>query len=168
MQVLSVDEARSWCAGHDFPIADYPHWSDPRLKRGISYATADRHSTSQALVRCVAGNAAAGETIVWISDWPLYHPDEMAVITRFRASADERRPLIDAPAHIFDDAEIDDCVGCFNLCDQYRWDALLFVPASGLIVFNSHDEIQYLMWLRESDNADLRAIVKRHGLAIVE
>jgi hypothetical protein len=134
----------------------------------VRYVTENKHTVSQALVRYLVGSATGGETIVWITDWPLYHPDEMAVMMRFRASAGENRPLIDAPAHIFDEAELDDCIGCFNLCDQYRWDALLFVPTTGLIAFNSHDEIQYLSSLRQQDSATFQVTVEHYGLTILD
>jgi hypothetical protein len=166
MHVVTNDEARRWCAEHGLPFDHLPHWTDTRIQDGVRFLTDRKQSVVEALIRHIVGYDAFDEGIVWITDWPLYKPDEMAVITRFRGSIGESRQLIDAPGHIFGAKETPDCIGCFNLCVQYFWDALLFVPTSGLLIFNSHDGFQYASSLSESGRAELQSIVTNYDLKL--
>lgn len=144
MKVLNNEEAMSWCSERGFAVKARPHYSDDRIGKGISFLTAAKQSSVAAFVRTFVNDADFDEATVWLTDWPFYQPDEMAVVMRLRASIDETRWLIDAPAHVFERQERDDCVGLFNLCVQYGWDAFLFIPRSQLLLYNSHDDIQYV------------------------
>ena len=106
------------------------------------------------------------EAIVWAVDWSSYKPDEMAVVQRFRLAAGEQRPLIDAPGHVFNNDEADDCVGLFNLFVQYVWDAFMFIPKSQLVFFTHHHEIQFVTALSEEGRAEVKAILSRHQLSL--
>lgn len=96
----------------------------------MSYSTASKQRVVEAFVRQVVHTFDFEEAVLWITDWPFYKADEMAVVDRYRASIDEKRSLIAAPCHVFGRNEVDDCVGLFNLVVQYFWDAL-FVRTEG-------------------------------------
>jgi hypothetical protein len=167
MQVLSPDHARDWCAIRGLTFAPSPRCTDARINNGIRFLTEGKQAVTKAVIRCIVGHYGFDEAIVWITDWPLYRPDEMAVVMRLRASVGELRRLIDAPAHLFGSEETADCIGLFNLCIQYYWDALLFVPASGLFVFNSHDGIQYVSSLSEPRRNEIKEMLVEFDLELL-
>lgn len=166
MHVITNDEARQWCESHGLAMGR-PSWFDPRIQCGIRFLTEGKQSIVEALVRNTVNNRRFDEAIVWILDWPLYREDEMAVVNRFRSSVGETRWLIDAPAHLFDANEMHDCIGLFNLCVQFFWDALLYIPASGLLAYNSHDGLQYVSSLAEADRNQLKAEIQAYDLTIL-
>ena len=167
MNIVTHEEARQWCAEHQLEI-DCPHWRDPRICNGVRFLTEGKQSIVEALIRNTVVNRPFGGALVWILDWPLYSPDEMAVVMRFRSSVSETRWLIDAPGHVFDADEVHDCTGLFNLCVQYFWDAFLYVPASGLLVFNSHDQLQYVSSTSDVDRDQLKTDIQRYDLTLVK
>ncbi len=61
-----------------------------------------------------------------------------------------------------------DCIGLFNLCVQYYWDAFLYVPASGLLVFNSHDQLQYVSSTFDVDRDQLKMDIQRYNLTLLK
>ena len=160
MNILTNDEAAIWCSDRGFNLDAPPHSNDGRINSGIRFATKSKQSVVEAFVRCVINSLEFDEALVWLTDWPLYKPDEMVVIQRFRASVGEERLLIDAPGHAFGPTEINDCVGFFNLCVQYYWDAFLFVPQAKLLVFNSHDEVQCMSSPSEQVVVEIATLIK--------
>jgi hypothetical protein len=165
MQTLTDEQAAKWCADRGFDLIErQPHWFDPRICNCLKFLTKQKYSVVDALVRYVVGSGEFDGAIVWATDWPFYSPDEMAVLDRLRSSIGEDRPLIESPAHFFDRQEVDDCVGLFNLCTHYYFDAFMHIPASGLLAYNSHDEIQYLTSLSATHQIELKAIAGRYDL----
>src|SRR5262245_12356448 len=120
MKIVTNEESRRWCKENGLEI-ERPHRRDPRICNGTRFLTEAKASIAEALVRNTIANRRFSRGLVWILDWPLYKPDEMAVVKRLRSSIGESRSLIDAPGHIFDAEEVDDCIGLFNLCVQYFW-----------------------------------------------
>jgi hypothetical protein len=167
MNIVTHEEARHWCGKHDLEL-DRPSWRDPRICNNVRFLTEGKQSIVEALIRNAVVYRQFEGALVWILDWPLYNPDEMAVIMRLRSSVGESRRLIDAPGHVFDANEVHDCTGLFNLCVQYFWDAFLYVPASGLLVFNSHDGLQYVSSTSDIDRDQLKADIKRYNLTVVK
>jgi hypothetical protein len=167
MNVVTEEESQQWCAKHELEV-DRPNWRDPRICNGVRFLTEGKQSIVEALIRNTVVNRQFEGALVWILDWPLYSPDEMAVVMRFRRSVGEVRWLIDAPGHVFEADEIHDCTGLFNLCVQYFWDAFLYVPASGLLVFNSHDGLQYISSTSDVDRDRLKTDLKRYNLTVVK
>lgn len=168
MQILTNDEAAKWCAERGFDLDKrQPHWSDRRICNCLKFLTEHKHPVVEALIRYIINSNEFDEAIVWVRDWPLYRPDEMAVLCRFRGPIGEHRPLIDSPAHDFNRNEVDDCVGLFNLCAHYYFDAFMYVPASGLLAYNSHDGIQYISSLSATHRNELKAIADNYDLVFL-
>jgi len=169
MKIFTNSEAATWCNDRGFQChaADAPHWRDPRINNCLQFVTRDKNHVAEAFIRGLIGSAEFDEAIVWLTDWPLYRPDEMAVIRRFRASIGEARDLIDAPAHVFDRQEADDCIGLFNLCIHYYFDAFMFVTNSNLIAYNSHDEVQYVSSLSNDEQQKIKTVVENYNLELL-
>jgi hypothetical protein len=170
MQILNNEEAAKWCTEHGFELINRrgPHWTDSRISNCLKFLTAHNHSVAEALTRHVVSDSAFDCAIVWLRDWPLYRPDEMAVLNRFRQSTGDERPVIDAPAHVFSADEVNDCVGLFNLCTHYYFDAFLYVPTCELLAYTSHDGIQYISALSATRRAELGTISSNYELQLLK
>lgn len=67
-----------------------------------------------------------GSALLYITDWPLYEPDEMAIVSALRLAHGERRPFLEAPGHVFESSERDLLIGMFSLTVFYHWTAHLY------------------------------------------
>jgi hypothetical protein len=166
MRIVTREESQQWCAEHGFPVdfslTPYRSW------QAVRFLTESKQCVVAAFVRAMLTYRPFNSAIVYVSDWPLYSKDEMATVDRFRASIGEQRALIDAPGHIFDERELHDCIGLFNLSVMFRWDAYLYVPASQLLLFNSHDELQYVTLLSGFDRTQLEKDLEPYDLTILK
>jgi hypothetical protein len=89
------------------------------------------------------------DALLWVKDWPLYKPDEMALVQALRRSHRENRPLIEAIGHWFPSGEREELTGWIFLMMSFCWDSYLFVnPFSGSMLQTSHAE---LVWFTTSD-----------------
>jgi hypothetical protein len=166
MRIVTREESQHWCAERGFDV-DFRQ-IDPRSWKAVRFLTERKQCIVAAFVRAMVAYRPFDGAIVYMIDWPLYSEDEMATVSRFRASIGEQRALIDAPGHIFDKNDLHDCVGLFNLSVMFRWDAYLYVPASQLLFFNSHDELQYVTMLSGFDRAQLEKDLEPYELTILK
>jgi hypothetical protein len=141
MTALPLEECKKWLAARGID-------HDPYSRSGgsgychVTGAFTDLHRAHAFIRNLMAhGLKPSGEVLLEINDWPLYNEDEMAVVQAFRASFGEARDLIDARGHMFGPAELNPCIGLFNLTVMYGWSAYLYVPDPPLTVFNWEGEI---------------------------
>lgn len=79
--------------------------------------------------------------LVWLDDWSVWPSGErMHIFERFRLSYGESRRLIDAPGHIFGQAEIEDALSFVTLAVLFLWDCYVLTPQGNKLLFFSHDE----------------------------
>ncbi len=87
-----------------------------------------------AAVRNLIGTCRVFETaLLQFTDWPLYQPDEMAIVTALRSAHGESRPLIETPGHLFPFSERDLLIGMFSLAICYQWTAYLYLEDATLL-----------------------------------
>ena len=98
------------------------------------------------------GNRLPG--LFWITAWGVWPSSEnMAVFDGYRKSLGEHRALWEAPAHIFDESELQQIECLLDLALYFYWDAFLF--NKGTLAFTtSHDEC---VSVHSSDEETLRA-----------
>lgn len=97
MQRLPTTECREWCAlrGYRWSDGDGPaHLPGGKLLLGVpAFSRAQME-----LARCVSDSLPCEESLLWVTDWPVYLPDEMLLFkTLFPAAAE----LIEAPGLLF-------------------------------------------------------------------
>jgi hypothetical protein len=79
--------------------------------------------------------------IVWFDDWSVWPSGHrMHVFERLRLSYGETRQLIDAPAHVFDQTEIEDAVSFVTIAALFLWDCYVVSPSASKLLYLSHDE----------------------------
>ena len=105
--------------------------------------------------------------LLWLTDWPFYQADEMALVSALRKSHGEHRMLIDAPGHVFAESERDELMGWVSLMMGFGWDGYLFAwPFRGSMFQTSHEDF---VWLLSSDVerfTEARRIIREHELEI--
>jgi hypothetical protein len=87
--------------------------------------------------------------LLWLTDWPFYKPEEMALIRALRRGGDSPRPLIDTPGHPFSCEEKDELVGWVFLMMNFGWDGFVFPhPFWGSMFQTSHEDF---VWITAAD-----------------
>jgi hypothetical protein len=82
--------------------------------------------------------------LLWFTDWGMWndHHERVAyrLLNLLRAAHDEKRPLIEAPGHLFDEAEVVDAQTMLTTAMVASWDVYM-IPSNGeFLVHNSHHE----------------------------
>jgi hypothetical protein len=94
--------------------------------------------------------------LFWVSDWPFYKPEEMAIALGLRRAHQEVRQFIEAPGHLFEFDECDELVGWVSLMMNFGWDGHLFAyPFRGNVFQTSHHDT---MWATTTDIQQFRAL----------
>jgi hypothetical protein len=148
MQFLSPVEWQAWCVARQVPLRE-AGWIRPDLRaNGNHIAKLEYPNDSGRKVvlarRLIPLIASEGESLVLVDDWAVFEScQHLPLFTRFREALGERRPLIEAPGHLVDPAEIDDAISIVAICLFYFWDCY-GISASGRDAFYiSHDEYCY-------------------------
>ncbi len=75
------------------------------IMSGLPQQASSLFAFSTALIEWLPPNI---ERAFYLSDWPLYTPEQMIVFNQLRSFCGESRHLIDAPAHLFDGRSLPD------------------------------------------------------------
>jgi len=89
------------------------------------------------IVECAESFAAA---LLHVTDWSLYTPDEMAIVSAIRKAEGDHRRLIETPGHTFGAAERDLLIGLLSLVTAYDWTAYLYFD-NGITLLSWEGEI---------------------------
>jgi len=105
--------------------------------------------------------------LFWLSDWPFYKPDEMAIISGLRSAHGEGRRLIDAPGHVFAFGERDELTGWVSLMMNFGWDGYLFTfPFRGSMFQTSHEDFVWVVTSDANQFTEARKQVRKYDLKI--
>ena len=140
MKMLSTQEAMAWCRTHGVTLAEYdlPDRSDADQKFAIPQ---DAGRRVYLVGRAMESFRDGSPFLVWFNDWGVWPSGQrMHVFERFRMSYGETRPLIDAPAQLFDAAEIEDGISFVTIAALFLWDCYVVNPGRTKLLFLSHDE----------------------------
>jgi len=105
--------------------------------------------------------------LFWLTDWPFYQADEMALISSLRRSHGEHRLLIEAPGHVFTGSERDELIGWISLVMCFGWDGYLFTsPFQGCMFQTSHEDFIWFLSADAKRFAEAQRIVREYELKI--
>jgi hypothetical protein len=167
VKALSREECSSWLAS--FGIAADPYYSaSGRSSPFDQFPIAQHAPSASAMFRCIVACAEPFESaLLHVIDWSLYEPDEMAVISDVRHAYDERRPLIEAPGHLFAGSERDILVGLLSLVTSYGWSAYLYFD-HGVTLLSWEGEIMDLWSIATSHYTAVREVLQHMGISSIE
>ena len=94
------------------------------------------------LARTVASNLETfDQCLLWVTLWGVWDSSEnWHLFDRFRETYGERRPIWDAPGHLFQKHEGADLTTFIQLGLSFGWDFYVVRAPSGNAAFFSHDE----------------------------
>ena len=149
MRAISRSEFKLWCNQHGFEVAErewLSYANQPRLSFTVKLQDAPYKVVAFARSCFGVDNESPFEgAMIWFRDWGIWNlVDEETfnqTIQLLRTDLGERRPLIDAPGHIFSSEEY---VAARILWTQpmvIGWDAILLPEGRDYFVFTSHDEV---------------------------
>lgn len=141
MHFLTVDEARSQCAGVvELGDHGYPHRPD----REPVYARAPLPELAQLTHFCRQLDQALqprDACLLWVTEWGVWESSENRhLYYRLRQSYRDQRLLKSAPAHLFLDYEAPDLVTFLQVGLICGWDMHLISYGGYARAFVSHDE----------------------------
>lgn len=134
MQCLTQPQCSEWLRQHQIIEEPYRKEEAHRAFR-LQFETPEKRGALSALVRRLFGTFGEfNGALVVFSDWPLYEPDEMAIITGLRRGHGDRRHLIDAPGHLFGKQEEAEAIGHCYLSILFGWSAYLYLPSGAVTI----------------------------------
>ena len=167
MKVLTDVQCQTWFATHGVKFLSDEHLSLPSegLVRHFPIPTQSR--TQLVLSHKLAQWLDFPESLLWMSVWTAYEPDEMELFLRFRRQYDsERHSLINARGHLFDqknDQEVDTMAEVVLFMMAFNWEGYLISSDLQCVIWMADEIIQTVVQDREKDLEMLKLFT---GLAI--
>ena len=149
MQCLAYNECADWCSRRDFPTRfkdGYISGPDPDLQSppfhlvGFTPPIDSGRKVwfSRFLYSLIEPSP---ELLIQLGDWAVWPSSQhMPLFTRFRQACGERRPLIEAPGHLFTPDEADDAVSIIGISLLFVWNCHILSASGRDAIFISHDE----------------------------
>jgi hypothetical protein len=79
--------------------------------------------------------------LVWFDDWSVWPSGQrMHIFDRLRMSYGENRRILDTPAQLFQQSEIEDAISIVIVAVLFLWDCYVLCPNQNRFLFFSHDE----------------------------
>jgi len=137
MKCLTGIECSDWLKSHSIIEAPY-NYNLAYVKS--NYTRFDPPKTSSHLIAFTrhffdwVGDFESA--LLQMTDWPLYKPDEMAIISAVRRSHEETRRLIEAPGHLFEKKEEAKLIAMFYLSIMFDWTSYLYFLPNRVTILN--------------------------------
>ncbi len=104
--------------------------------------------------------------LLQFTDWPLYQPDEMALIVSLRRSHGEQRWLIDAPGHLFAPTEMAEAIGHYYLASIFDWSVYLYMASGAGTVYFWEGDLIDVFGFDKSISQNIHELVKSYDLRV--
>jgi hypothetical protein len=166
MRSITPEECDRWTRDRGVKLAQsYSHFLGEPAAESLRFAIPKKASVqialSEALLEAIPGIA---QSLLWMTDWPLYREHEMALLMRIRAGYGETRSLIEAPGHILEEADRSILAGLIFLMQAFAWDSSYVTSDARTILFTSHHELMEVLTRDGEFAAQIREIGTKFGL----
>jgi len=141
-------EAQVWCEAKGIQVSDrillyFQHAG--RNCIGIEFEKSPPYGIpyiATCLLPCAENSSFRG-ALVWIREWGVWgeyvERVGLRVLEVLRLAHNERRSLLEAPAHLFEESELVDAQVCLTQALLIGFDAYVVPPVGDYFVFVSHD-----------------------------
>src|SRR5262245_36546685 len=143
MQFLTKEQCAAWALKEGFPFGEKPNYHDlEKVGHTIRFATQADSGYKVSLARTLWHSVAdRSERLVWMTEWGVWPSSEhMPLYTALRQAFGGKRPLIEAPGHLFQLGEDDNGLSFFITAALFLWDVYLLGAGGDFAAFLSHDE----------------------------
>ena len=159
MQFLTKEQCVAWVSKEGFDLGETPNYRDLE-KVGvhkIRFATPSDAGARVALARTLWNSLGArSEGLVWVTEWGVWPSSEhMPLYTALRRAFGDKRPLIEAPGHLFQLGEDDNGLSFFLVAALFFWDVYLLRAGGDSAAFLSHDEFCIVVSHDASEGAEM-------------
>ncbi|RPJ85913.1 MAG: hypothetical protein EHM18_08910 [Acidobacteria bacterium] len=143
MQCLTTTECTDWLDAHGMGGFSPKTGPEDPIDGELLFAAPKEARTQANLARALVNWLGELDVLLlWITDWPFYKPDEMAIALGLRKAHGEDRLVIEAPGQVFSLHEQDELIGWVHLLMSYGWDGHLYpFPFCGALFQTSHEDI---------------------------
>jgi len=168
MKCITNRECLEWLDAHAIDAVTTEGWPEIVGDYEIMFSAPPNSRTQALLAHDLVEWVGRFETaLLWLTDWPFYKPEEMALISQFRWANGEQRQLIDAAGHLFVADERNTLIGWVSLMMSYGWDGYLFtLPFRGSIFQTSHEDFISLATSTPDRFSEARNLICKYGLKI--
>lgn len=140
MRLISGHDAEAWCRQHDILLSE-AGLPDPSAFPTKFSIPSDAGARVSLVSRSMEGFREEPELLVWFKDWSVWPSGErMHIFERLRKSYGEVRQLGEAPASVFESAEIEDAISFVTVAVLFLWNCYVLTPRGAKLLFFSHDE----------------------------
>ena len=163
MKMLTNQQCAEWLAQRGLVQAPYETSRHKMVGEQYSLPKAFCH-VSSFVCSLIADVHPFDKALLHFTDWALYQPYEMAVITTLRSAHGQPGRLIDSPGHLFAANERDLLAGMMSLGICYGWSAYLYLD-SGITFLNWEGDILDLFYLENQPIQGVHEVLAAHELA---
>jgi len=168
MRCLSDVECLDWLEVNNIDAADERGLPEAVGDCEILFAAPTVGRTQQRVARELVewlGNFE--NALLWIADWPLYQPEEMAIVLTMRRGYAEHRALLAAPGLLFAWEERELLIAWLFFLTTFGWDGYLFPsPFAGSMLQTSHDDFLRITSSNAEHLALAASLPRKYDLAI--
>lgn len=168
MKCITNRECLEWLDDHAIDAATAEGWPEMVGDYDVLFDAPKDSRTQGLLARDLVAWFGAFETaLFWLTDWPFYKPDEMAIIDGLRRAHGEGRRLIDAPGHVFEASDREELTGWVSLMMNFGWDGYLFtLPFRGSMFQISHEDFVWVVTSTPDPFSEAQKLVRKYQLKI--
>jgi hypothetical protein len=166
MKCFTSSEGSEWLRERAITEAPYSQ-DDPAEAYCFQFEPRTRPSRLTALMRALFDTFGEfpGALLVF-NDWPLYQPDEMALMDSLRRGHGEHRSLIDAPGHLFTPTEQAEAIGHSYLAVVFGWSAYLYLASGAATVLLWEGDLVDFWSKDERMIQRVRAVIQTYELRL--
>jgi hypothetical protein len=143
MEVLTVDACASWLLSRGGEVTSGGRPVLPANATKTVFTVPQESRAQVVLARQLAQWVDSRGGLLWLTDWPIFTPEEMDLFLEARRDRDGTRSLIDAPGHLLQgqqETSVKLAVLLFLLM-AFNWEGYYFQDDGGAVIWMADEMI---------------------------
>jgi hypothetical protein len=147
MKFQTYEESRTWLEKQGARIDGNRNvWFGENRPRIMATAPTRISALKHFSSRVIAWVSSQTARMFWVSNWETEPPEPLVLFEKVREGCGERRPLIEAPGHVFEDSNLQDdeiLTGLSLLVLAFGWEGYLVSERQSQFVFFGDEHIVF-------------------------
>jgi hypothetical protein len=168
MKILTQENAKEMLGGKPLDVF-FSELSNQLELVGDAYSIPADSGRKTALSRLFAHLLLRNpNTCIYVSGWGVWGSSEnLDLFYGYRRSFGEDRTLMEAPVHLFEQAEADTFISILSMAFYFVWDAWIFDTEGKALLKISHDEWLEVRSNDEEARKEFAAELERYGIPLL-